>query len=260
MATKSIIIAAGKGSRLKPLTDNVPKCLLRIAGKTILERQLEVFRKLGLNEIAVIRGYKKEKINFSGLTYFENDDYENNNILHSLFCARNFMNKGFISTYSDIVYEASVVRKLLKHPGDICIIIDTCWKDTYIGRTKHPVAEAELVMVDEKNRVVKIGKDAVTPEDAHGEFIGLSKFSDKGSQVLIKEFERLEKKYRKVKEKSFHRAKEFKKAYLTDMIQELVDRGHNIYSVDIKGGWREIDTAEDLERANTYWSKKEKLK
>lgn len=253
---KVIIIAAGIGNRLMPMTDGKPKCLLKVAGKTILERQLEIFKRLGLDEVAVVRGYKKEKINFPGLTYFENDDYENNNILHSLFYARSFMNGAFISTYSDIIYRIGVVKKLLKHQADISIVVDTRWRRAYIGRTKHPITEAELVAVDEKNKVTRIGKDVVTPEESYGEFIGLAKFSDKGAKILTQEFERLVGKYRKRRDQSFQNAKEFNKAYLTDMIQELVDRGHDVYSFDIKGGWSEIDTDQDLERANIFWGKK----
>ncbi|MBI5465420.1 phosphocholine cytidylyltransferase family protein, partial [Candidatus Gottesmanbacteria bacterium] len=250
--------AAGIGNRLKPLTNDGPKCLLKIGGKSIVERQMEIFRSLGLTEIAVVRGYKKEKIHFPDLTYFENDDYENNNILHSLFCARDFMDGPFVFTYSDIVYDHGVVKKLLSHPADIGIVVDTHWRKTYVGRTKHPIAEAELVMVDKRGRVTKIGKDVVTPNEAHGEFIGLAKFSTKGAKILTKEFKRLVAKYRKRQNQAFQHAKEFKKAYLTDMIQELVDRGYGVYSVEIKGGWREIDTDEDLEKANIFWSKKKK--
>lgn len=256
---KVIIIAAGMGNRLKPLTNGKPKCLLNVAGKTILERQLEIFKDLGAEKIAIIRGYKKDKIDFADLTYFDNDDYQNNNILHSLFCARDFMNGPFVSTYSDIVYDHEVVKKLLSHPADIGVIVDTNWRKTYVGRNKHPITEAELVAIDKRGQVTKIGKDVVTPNEAHGEFIGLAKFSAKGAKILTKEFKRLVAKYRKRQNQAFQHAKEFKKAYLTDMIQELIDRGYGVYSVDIKGGWREIDTDEDLAKANIFWNKKAKL-
>lgn len=253
---KVIIIAAGMGDRLRPLTNDGPKCLLKVAGETILERKLRIFRQLGLKEIAVVRGYKKEKINLPGLTYFENSDYENNNILHSLFCAKDFMDGEFISSYSDIVYDAKVIEKMLKNPAHVGIIVDIKWKEAYKGRIKHPITEAELVAVDELKRVIRIGKDVVAPGEAYGEFIGLAKFSNTGAQILVKEFERLTNKYGKGKKQSFQNAKEFRKAYLTDMIQELADRGHTVQSIDICGGWTEIDTDEDLERANRFWVKK----
>lgn len=252
---KAIIIAAGPGIRLRPHTEAIPKCLIEVAGKPIVQRQIEIFRKFGLNDIALVRGWRKEKVNLPGIAYFDNDDFENNNILHSLFYSRDFMDGSFISSYSDIVYEDGIVRSLLDHQAQIGIIIDTTWKKTYEGRMKHPVGEAELVLCDKKGRVKRIGKDVVSVDEATGEFIGLAKFFDKGVKILKDEFERLEKFYNGKDEEPFQHAKKFKKAYLTDMIQELVDRGHDVFGIQIRGGWTEIDTDEDLARANKYWSK-----
>lgn len=82
---KSIIIAAGMGNRLRPLTNNLPKCMLKFKGKTLLQRQLEVFRSCKIENIVLIKGYKKEKIDYPGIKYYINDNYQNNNILNSLF-------------------------------------------------------------------------------------------------------------------------------------------------------------------------------
>ena len=83
--TKALIIAAGLGSRLKKHTENLPKCMLDFGGKTLLQRQLDAYKKCGITNISLIRGYKKEKINYKGIKYFENTDYRNNNILNSIF-------------------------------------------------------------------------------------------------------------------------------------------------------------------------------
>ena len=77
---KSIIIAAGLGSRLKGYTEALPKCMLMFGDKTLLERQLEVYEGCGIKDISVVRGFKKEKINYEGLNYYDNTDYHNNNI------------------------------------------------------------------------------------------------------------------------------------------------------------------------------------
>lgn len=251
-----IIIAAGMGTRLRPHTEILPKCLLDVGGKTILERTVSVFKRFGFDEIGVVRGYKKNRISFDGFSYFDNKDYENNNILHSLFSAEQYMDKGFISSYSDIIYHHSVVKKLLASRSDISIVVDTDWRRGYKGRTKHPISEAELVSVNRYNNVVKIGKDIVTPNQSHGEFIGLAKFSKKGAHILLDIFNKLRQKYNRQVNQRFQNAKEFKKAYLTDMFQELVDRGHAVKSVDIRGRWTEIDTTQDLLRARKIWAGK----
>ena len=131
---KAIIIAAGLGSRLKSYTENLPKCMLKFGDKTLLERQIEAYRNCGINNISVIRGYKKEKINYEDLRYYENPDFENNNILNSLFYAEEELNGNVIVAYSDILFEASVVRRLLESQADISIVVDIDWRGYYDGR------------------------------------------------------------------------------------------------------------------------------
>ncbi|MDP7085850.1 MAG: phosphocholine cytidylyltransferase family protein [Dehalococcoidia bacterium] len=242
---KGIIIAAGIGSRLMPLTENKPKCLLDVGGKTIMQRQLEALRGSGVDDIVVVRGYKSEVIDFPDIRYYENTEYQNNNILKSLFCAAGEMNDGFVFSYSDILYEQSVVEKLTRDEASISLVVDTDWQGHYQGRLLHPIQQAELVRFN-GGRMVQAGKDNMSPAEAHGEFIGLAKFDRKGAETLISNYKIAVEKYG---DRPFHQAATLEKAYLTDMIQELIDRDYQIGSVDIRGGWVEIDTSEDLERA-----------
>jgi choline kinase len=246
--SKAIIVAAGRGNRLRPLTDDKPKCLLEINGKTILQRQLQAYRKHGITEIIVVRGYKKELIDYSDIKYY--DDINYGGILGSMFFAEQEMNEGFIFSYSDIIYGEDVVKQLLETEGDIVLVIDTDWREHYQGREKHPVSEAELVRID-GDRIVKIGKDVVGVDEAHGEFIGLAKFSNAGAKMIRDIYRDLINKYKR--EDPFQNAKEFQKAYLTDFIQELIDRGHEARIANITDGWIEIDTDEDFNRAKEQW-------
>lgn len=242
---KAIIVAAGPGSRLHPLTNERPKCLLEVGGKTILARVFEALRGKGIDDIVVVRGYQGHLIDYPGVTYYENTDFKRNNILRSLFYAEDEMNDDFIFSYSDIVYSKEIVKKLVDSDADIALIIDVNWAAHYEGRNQHPISEAELVKV-ESNRVVKIGKDVVSPEEAYGEFIGLAKFTKSGAEVMKATYHRV---LEECPNTPFHHAAFLEKAYMTDMIQELIDRGYAISNVDIKCGWQEIDTPQDLERA-----------
>lgn len=245
---KAIIIAAGKGSRLNPLTVDKPKCMLEIAGKTVLQRAIDCLRENGINNIAVVKGYKKEKINYPGLKYYVNDNYENNNILHSLFYAEPEMDGDFIALYSDILFKKDVVKKLLEHNHDFSVIVDKNWIKAYEGRTNHPTSEAEKVII-ENGKIVEIGKH-LTVEESHGEFIGMVKFSDEGTEILKNVFNDAKKKFTG---KPFQCAKVFEKAYLTDMIQELIDNGHDVHPVVIEGKWHEMDTLQDFEKLVTNY-------
>jgi choline kinase len=242
---KAIIVAAGPGSRLMPITDGKPKCLLEDGGKTILERALESLKDNGIKDIVVVRGYHGHLIDYPNVTYCHNPDFKRNNILRSLFYAEEEMGDDFIFSYSDIVYSSDIVAKLMDSEADIALTVDVNWDKAYEGRDLHPISEAELVRVESGN-VVRIGKGVVGPEEAHGEFIGLAKFSKSGAEAMKAAYHRVA---RECLASPFHRAASLEKAYMTDMIQELVDNGYLVHSVDIKGGWMEIDTTQDLERA-----------
>ncbi|MBU2540543.1 MAG: phosphocholine cytidylyltransferase family protein [Candidatus Omnitrophica bacterium] len=243
---KAIIIAAGMGSRLSPLTRSLPKCMLQFKGKSLLERQLEVFKAVNIKNIILIKGYRKEKIDYPKIKYYINDDYENNNILNSLFYAEQEIVGDVIVSYSDILFKRSVLEKLLTSKNDISIVVDRDWKESYKGRKYHPQEEAEKVILDANNNVLEIGKVLSKNHAVSGEFIGLMKLSSSGSGIFREHFKRVKKIYWG---KPFQKAAIFQKAYLTDMIQEMLDCGAKINSVVIEGGWREIDTIEDYEKA-----------
>tara|TARA_B100001057_G_scaffold438826_1_gene471586 strand:- start:175 stop:1311 length:1137 start_codon:yes stop_codon:yes gene_type:complete len=251
--TKALIVAAGLGSRLKKHTENLPKCMLDFGGKTLLERQLKAYKDSGVEEISLIRGYKKEKIKYNGIQYFENTDYQNNNILNSIFYAEKFINGNIIISYSDILFDTSVVQRTIESDHDISVVVDIDWRGYYVGRKDHPISEAENVIFNSNNEVEKIGKINTGKEEVHGEFIGMIKLSNRGTEIFKQHFHRLKKIYW---DKPFQRAKIFQKAYLTDFIQELVDVGIKVHCVIIESGWKEIDTVEDYKKALAGFNKK----
>ena len=251
--SKALIIAAGLGSRLKKHTKNLPKCMLDFGGKTLLQRQLDSYKKCGIKDISIIRGYKKEKINYKGIRYFENTDYKNNNVLNSVFYAEKVINGNIIISYSDILFDSSVVQRTLDSVHDISVVVDIDWRGYYVGRKDHPISEAENVIFNSNNEVEKIGKINTGKEEVHGEFIGMIKLSNRGAEIFKHHFNRLKKIYWN---KSFQRAEIFQKAYLTDLIQELVDIGIKVHCVIIESGWKEIDTVEDYKKALVGFNKK----
>ncbi len=250
---KALVIAAGLGSRLKKHTQNLPKCMLDFGGKTLLQRQIDTYKKNSIKDISVIRGYKKDKINYRGLKYFENTDYRNNNILNSIFYAEDFINGNIIISYSDILFDSTVVKRAIQSNHDISVVVDIDWRGYYVGRKDHPISEAENVIFNSNNEVEKIGKINTNNEEVHGEFIGMIKLSNRGTEIFKEHFHRLKKIYWN---KPFQRAKVFQKAYLTDFIQELVDIGVKVHCVIIESGWKEIDTVEDYKKALVGFNKK----
>jgi choline kinase len=243
---RAIIVAAGMGRRLAPFTDDRPKCMVEVNGRSILESQIQAYRAAGVDEICVVRGYLATRIALPGLRYFENPSYQTNNILSSLFFAEEAMAGGFFFSYSDIVFRREVVRTLVDSPAEYALVVDRRWFEAYEGRDQHPVSEAELAKVRE-GRVLAVGKRQVAPGDAHGEFIGLAKFSARAAERMRSEYRRLERALGP--EAPFRDASRFDSAYVTHLLNHLIDAGEEMRSVDIDGGWREIDTTQDLERA-----------
>jgi len=252
---KGIIIAAGPSKRMMPLTKDKPKCLLKIKGKPILQNTIDLFRKNGIDDISIIRGYKKEKINLPDVTYFWNTDFWNNNILHSLMFARSKLEEAIktgedvVITYSDIWYTDSVVQKLLQSKEDIASIVDTDWQEYYDGRTDHPISEAENVIMDDNKVMLKIGKHIFThdtPKDKQGEFIGLWKFTPAGIRIFLAHFDRLNSTLQMTD--PYQNIAEWQKSYITDIFQEMIDHGVKIKCVLIQKNWMEFDTVQDFKR------------
>ncbi len=248
----AIIVAAGMSKRLREFTTDRPKCMVDINGKSLFKWQTETLFKNGISKINVVVGYKKEWFKNNKYHYYENKDFQNNNILHSLFYAEEAMGSGFLFSYSDIIYEGNIVKQMLSSGADIAVAADANWISHYEGRTEHPIEEAELLF-SEDCKTVSLMKKNADHEKAFGEFIGMAFFSERGAKVLINVFGELKEYYKKNSAKSFHTAKTFKQAYMTDMIQELADRGYIIEIVGVKGRWAEIDTSWDLEVVKKNW-------
>lgn len=249
---KAIVTAAGLGSRLEHHTAERPKCMVEVAGRSILGHQLDALAANGISEIHIVRGYLGDRIVAPGATFHENHDFRRNNILLSLFCAESAMEGPFLSSYADILYGPEVVRAVLDAPGDIVLVVDTQWARAYEGRKDHPVTQAELTEV-EGGRVRRVGKQ-VGPESALGEFIGLARYSAEGSRLLRGVFAEVRNAYAGREDEPFQAAPAFRKAYLTDLFLEMIARDVPVHCVAIHGGWREIDTVEDLERVRREWA------
>lgn len=252
--TKAIVVAAGRGRRLQPYTDEMPKTLVPIEGKPILGWQIDAYRAHGIDDVVCVRGYLGDVLErrageVGGLRFVDNHEWEHNNILESLFCAAGELEGPVLVSYSDIIFTPEVVGALMDTAGDICLVIDREFARIYEGRTEHPLEEAEVADLDAAGRVARVGKRALPPAEAYGEFIGLMKLSATGARWLREAWTELERAYAGDREHPFQRAATFRNAYLTDLLQHLIEAGRPVTPVPIDGQWREIDTVQDLRRA-----------
>lgn len=250
---KAIIIGAGRGSRLRHLTEEIPKTLVPILGRPMLDGVLEALAAGGLvpPNVVFICGYLKEIIQarYPALTYVENTDWERNNILASLMYAREHLKDGFVSTYADIVYRPAIVEALVRSPHDLTLACDTAWRRRYTGRSQHPETDAEKLRADGE-RVVELSR-RIASEAAAGEFIGVLKASPAGAARLCRAFDEARAEYAG---KVFREGRTFEKAYLIDLLQHMLEKGEVMHRVDTDGGYMEIDTLEDASLAEAWWN------
>ena len=154
---KAIILAAGKGSRLGNVTEKIPKGMIKLFGKTLIERQIEIYRNCGINDITIVTGYKSEVIDFSGINYIKNHNFEMTNMNESFFCASKKLSDSVIVSYTDIIFDQKIIHQMLEYTGDIGIAVNLNWKTNYEGRTLHPISEAENVLI-ENGKICQIKK------------------------------------------------------------------------------------------------------
>lgn len=249
---KAIIIGAGRGSRLRHLTDDIPKTLVPILGRPMLDSILEALAAGGFRreDVIFICGYRAEVIRerYPDLTYVENRSWEHNNILASLLCAREHLSGGFVSTYADIVYRPEIVADIVRSPHDITLASDTAWRRRYVGRSQHPETDAEKLRA-EGDRVVQISR-RIPSEEASGEFIGVMRATPAGAAQIVAAFDEACARFAG---KEFREGRSFEKAYLIDLLAAMLEGGAQMHCVGTDGGYMEIDTLEDAALSEEWW-------
>lgn len=231
---KAVILAAGVGSRIRPLTDNCPKCLLAIGGNTILEMMISHIQGCGINEVLFVVGYLQEKIKdyvkkkFPELDvhFITNERYSETNTGYSLMLTKEWIgNSTFIKFDADVVFDKNILMKLIDCEYENCFCID---KNIQLD------AEEVKVIIDQKNRVIRASKTA-NPKDAIGESIGIEKISGETAKLLFEELAIM------MEDEQNHQE------YYEAAYERLIDNSVPFYALDISGlRWTEIDTHNDL--------------
>ncbi|MBP5777963.1 MAG: phosphocholine cytidylyltransferase family protein [Prevotella sp.] len=232
-----VILAAGMAKRLRPLTDTMPKCLLKVGGRTLLERTVDAMRLAGIGEFVVVTGYRGEMIReflgSEGFTFLHNADYEHNNNIYSLWMAGEVVRgKDFLLMDSDILCDPAAVVRISSEPVSALAV------------NRHELGDEEMkVVVDGDMRITEISKTCC-PEDAMGESVGIEKITAEYSEALYKELDQM-----------------ILREGLIDIFYEraferLIPQGHTFRVVDTTNYFSyELDTPEDFNRAQELMPK-----
>ncbi len=239
--TRALILAAGQGTRLRPLTNDRPKCLVHLLGRSLLERQIKTLQQTGISNIHIATGYRFDQIEVLGFGTSYNARYAETNMVETLFSALDFIQQegDLIIAYGDIVYQSDNLKALLACSDEIALMIDAKWKDLWSLRLENPLDDAETLVMDKKGYVTELGKKPESYERIQGQYTGLIKIrSDK-----ISEFVQF---YNQLDRAAIYDGKDFDNMYMTSFLQQLIDVGWKAKAVLVNNGWLEIDSVEDL--------------
>lgn len=237
---KAIILAAGRGSRLKGFTEDKPKCLNIVGKSPLLEHQKKALTEAGAESITVVTGYKDKML--KGLTdaAINNPRWSETNMVSSLLCAKSSFDESLIVSYSDIVYSSETAEKLIHSDSDCVIVYDTDWKKQWKLRFDNPLDDAESFKIDKEGFITDIGNNITKLDETDGQYIGLLKFSPKAFSWITAYTSNLS-------------SDEVDKLDMTTLIMGLIKNGHKIKGLPITGQWFEVDTVKDLEIANNLY-------
>lgn len=264
--TVQAIIPAASDHRHQPeisdLVRDRPLCMVDIAGKSLISRQAELLRSSGVTDIAIVGGYLCERIEVTDAKIIPFPDYARHHSAHSIMAAEEFMKERCLIAYSDILFDANIVKELLASPHDITLVIDRAFQTLPSRDKKLDLVSAPSSEGEEKERsltqhtyrpITQIGKKL--PDDkANYEFIGLVFMREKGCEVLKAAWHKSLKEFQN---KPFFEAPDVSKAGLTDLLQYLIREGYPVYGMEIDHGWSEIHSGTDYARVNAYFSQTE---
>ncbi len=232
---KAIILAAGRGSRMKDITNVKPKCLTVLAGKTLLDWQMAALRQAGVEDMIVVGGYRKELLPPENLTILDNPRWAETNMVRTLCCAREFLlHSPCLVAYSDIVYHPDIIETLSHTEDDIAIPYDRLWLQLWQERFVNPLADAETFKINGEGLIQEIGKRTTSGEKIEGQYMGLLKFSPSGWRYVEEILAALPQE-------------QVDKLDMTSLLSRLLTQDRKIRGVAIDGRWCEVDNENDLQ-------------
>ncbi len=240
---KIIILAAGEGTRLRPYTEELPKCMVKLKEHSLLSYQLSSIRKCDIPEknIALVGGYKIECLDNFNLKTYENPNYSSTNMVSTLFCANDFMeqDQDLIISYGDIVYEEKVLRTLMDSDAEVSVIADKDWERLWRLRMSNPLDDVETFIMQDNLLIEELGNKPKSLSQIQAQYIGLIKV--RGDKIC-----QLQELYHQIDKNIIFNGQDFENMYMTSFIQILIDSNWEVKASLISNGWLEVDTIEDL--------------
>jgi choline kinase len=239
---RAVLLCAGAATRLRPLTDDRPKCLLEVEGETILGRAVRLLLGAGVTELVIATGYRQEDVRaaLAGISatvvFCHNADFARTQNAVSLhLCAHAVAGRSFLKLDGDVLFDRAILERLLADGAPLSVAVER----------RDDLGDEEMKVLADGDRIRAFGKK-LDPRRAAGESIGIEKIDEDASRAL---FDAL-----------LHAVSAGRTdLYYEDVYGELIAAGMNAHLVDITDvPWIEVDTAEDLARARS-WAREGRL-
>jgi len=250
---KAIILAAGMGTRLRKYTKNLPKGMLKFNGKSLIAHQIDTLRACGIKDIIIVKGYQSNKIRFKGITYYTNKLYRDTNMVETLMAAEKELKGDVLVCYADILYEKSIIKKIMADTSNIGVAVDDDYWDYWTARLHNPESDIESLVI-KNNLIVELGNPC-KKKNAKYRYIGLIKFSRKGIFILKSVYHKHKTLYY-ASTKPWFDSPSFRKAFLTSLLSAIIQEGNTVKPIIVHRGWLEFDTVEDYEKAMQWLREK----
>lgn len=236
-----VILAAGEGRRLRPLTTYRPKCMVELDNKPLITYQLDLLKQFNITDVNIVTGYLKDKINFEGTTKYFNPNFDKTNMVSTLFCASELFDGSddVLIAYGDIIYNESVLEKILNSTDKLNVVVDKNWKEYWSARMDNPLEDAETLKIDSNGNIKELGKKPNSYTDIEGQYIGLIKIR-KDITIKIKDY------YENLDKNILYDGKDYENMYMTSFLQMIADNVIPLTPTYIENGWMEVDTPSDL--------------
>jgi len=243
--TTAIVLAASRGSELGELTEQQPKTMVKIQGVPILTRIVDAYNAVGIKDITVVRGYKKEAVNLPNLSYVDNDDFAQTGELDSLLKAlraRKGVPQSTIVSYGDVLFNKYIPQSLCQETDDLVVFVDSNWQEESRYARLGGFAECSLPNTrrafNAKIYLKQLGD--VPPASIHGVWMGFLKVSPKAVGLVTATIEEL----------LSHPGN--RKASIPQMLQALLIRDQPIRVLYTAGHWLDINSLEDVIQAGNF--------
>jgi len=232
----AVILAAGRGSRLGSMTNAVPKGMVQVAGKPILEWQRRALLAGGAKAVTVVTGYRSKVIADHGFDTIINEDWSRGNMLSSLDRALRRFSGPLILSYADILYSPATVRDLIASDAPLSVAFDRDWLSLWQRRFDDPLSDAETFRLGVDGNIAEIGGKTNSISDIEGQFMGLMKLGLEGRKWI----------------EGLLAARPDARLAMdtTTMLSALISEGKLVRGIPATGGWCEIDDQVDWKIAN----------